>query len=82
MVDTTNWRILQIIPADGYAAERVDENGHTHRDRLCAWALVEDVGENRRFVTGLVPESDIDGECSFAADEAGFRGFTYDPAPL
>jgi hypothetical protein len=83
MADTKNWRILQIMPAEGYAAEVLNATtSHTSYERLCGWALVQEIGASRTFVTGLIPESGIEEECAFAADLAGFQRFIYDPNPL
>ncbi|MBZ0251548.1 MAG: hypothetical protein K8F93_17970 [Burkholderiales bacterium] len=83
MIDTSGWKVLQIMPADDWAVSVQDAaTRHTTRHRLCGWALVDEEASGRRFVTGLIPDGELEGECGFAADIEGFQGFVFDPNPL
>ena len=67
-------RIQQIMPAEGWAAEVVEE-GEVHTVPLVGWALVQDGTEV--IVVGLVPDG---REVSFADEQQGFDGYAYIPS--
>jgi len=65
-------RILQIMPASGWAAEIVE--GETVQMRpLLGWAMVQDGSDV--IVVGLVAGKKVE----FADDQAGFDGYAYLP---
>jgi hypothetical protein len=69
-------KVLQIMPADGWRAIYVYEDGNHVDEMLAAWALVEEDYEDTedgsyRYLAGLAP-GEVDGVFSLAAESCGF----------
>ena len=69
-MDTSNWKIVQMIPAPGWAAVYKTEGKETTEDELVCWALVDD--QSSRFVTGMIASNEVEGLCDFAAADSSF----------
>ena len=73
-MDTTQWKITQIISADSWVACYRDGSTETE-ERLSCWALVVD-GE-RSFVTGVVLAGSTAGVSQFALAMPNFRKYRH-----